>query len=206
MHEFTASIFKAFKAFHLKSLSALDLSVSLAAGRFCVVACQLPSPTQWNSTNCKCTLLRACTTHRHSGRTHAPWPRPPTVQYGMLSPYTLFFSVPCNHWKDDRPEQGAEIAIVFLQKLMWRVLVPQRHVCQELQQSLDCASINDKGLAREHSVRLHLPSDFDLTCRSWPHCHVKLSARQLRIKRKRGTEKWEIPCSWRPSVTQNSFS
>lgn len=122
-------------------------------------------------------------THRHSGRAHAPWPRPPTVQYGMLSPYTLFFSVPCNRWKDDRPEQGAEIAIVFLQKLMWRVLVPQQRMCQELQQSLDCASINDKGLAREHSVRLHLPSDFDLTCRSRPHCHVKLSARQLRIRK-----------------------
>lgn len=64
--------------------------MSLAAGRFCVVACQLPSPTQWNSTNCKCTLLQAHTAHCHSGHAHAPWPLLPTVKHSILSPHTLF--------------------------------------------------------------------------------------------------------------------
>lgn len=178
MHEFTASIFKAFKAFQLKSFSALDLSMGLAAGRFCVVACQLPSPTQWNSTNCKCTLLQAYTAHCHSGHAHVPWPHPPTAECGILYLNTHIFLSGClqslKRWQARARSRDPCCVSAKKKKTVWRDLVPQLHICQELQQSLDGASINENGLAREHSVKLCLPVGFDLTCWKWPHCHVRL--------------------------------
>lgn len=90
----------------------------------------------------------------------------------------LFFFATCNHGKDDRPEHGAEIPVAFLQKLVWRDLVPLLRMCQELQQPLDCASINGEKGWLESTVwgcvclwTLILPAEADLTTMSgFLHC------------------------------------
>lgn len=155
--------------------------------------------------------------HCHLGHAHAPWPPPPTVKYSILHTHThirtrmhfSFFFATCNHGKDDRPEHGAEILIAFLQKLVWRDLVPLLRMCQELQQPLDCTSINGEKGWLESTVwgcvclwTLILPAEADLTTMSgFLHCSWGSESN----KRKREIEKWETPHSWRSSVTQNSL-
>lgn len=151
--------------------------------------------------------------HCHSGHAHAPWPHPPTVKYSIHThthTHTFsFFFVTCNHCKNDRREQGAEIPITFLQKSVWRDLVPLLCMCQELQQPLDCTSINGKKGWLESTVwgcvclwTLILPAEADLTAMSgFLHCSWGSESN----KRKRGIEKWETPHSWRSFVTRNSL-
>lgn len=106
-----------------------------------------------------------------------------------LPAHTLFFFVTCNHQKDDRPEHPR---CVSAKKSGWKDLVPRRRMCQELQQSLDCASVNEKGLA-ESTVwgcvclrTLILPAEADLTAMSGSlHCSWGSES----FKRKRGKEK-----------------
>lgn len=75
-------------------------------------------------------------------------------------------------------------------------------MCQELQQSLACASINEKGLAGEQCGAASAVGlwSYLLKLTSLPYQALCVAAEDQ--KASRGVEKWEIPHSWRCSVTQ----